>query len=355
MKDLLVDMLSIYSPSGSEKGIIEYIQSRFNKSGFEVGVDEIGNCFVSIPGVGDPVLLCAHMDTVTNGTVPVFEEVDGIITSANDAILGLDDKASVAIILSAVDLLTKEGAHRPIEVLLSVQEEPGCLGAAHAMKNNSFPIKSNVGISFDLPKPPGSILQGAAGIWRGVIVFEGKSAHSAHPEGGANAIGALSQFTIDFLKRNDSEDVRVNVGHVSGGKTAMFNLVPDLAAAEVEIRSKNDISDEVKKLEKSFGKYEDDFGVSARIENEFMRISGYEHKESDQWIAELEQGMRSRDIIPVRESYSYGASDANILQEHGINVVVLGNGVQDTHATDENVHLGDLTRIRDFLVAALKN
>ena len=70
----LTNLLGIYSPSGKEQDIANFLAIEMKHMGFEVGIDNIGNV-IGVIGSGEPViLLCGHMDTVA-GHMPLrFEE-----------------------------------------------------------------------------------------------------------------------------------------------------------------------------------------------------------------------------------------------------------------------------------------
>src|SRR5690554_2174869 len=71
---LLTNLLGIYSPSGKEGEIADFIAKEMKKLGFQVGIDAVGNVIGTV-GEGKPVIfLCGHMDTVV-GIIPLrFEE-----------------------------------------------------------------------------------------------------------------------------------------------------------------------------------------------------------------------------------------------------------------------------------------
>ena len=67
---LLTNLLGIYSPSGKEEDIGNFVDGEMKKLGFQVGKDGIGNV-IGVVGEGEPViLLCGHMDTVA-GYLPL--------------------------------------------------------------------------------------------------------------------------------------------------------------------------------------------------------------------------------------------------------------------------------------------
>ena len=70
---LLTNLLGIYSPSGKEEDIGNFLADEMTKLGLQVGKDNVGNVIGNI-GEGTPViLLCGHMDTVA-GHVPLRVE-----------------------------------------------------------------------------------------------------------------------------------------------------------------------------------------------------------------------------------------------------------------------------------------
>ena len=77
-------------------------------------------------------LLNAHMDTVEpgKGITAVFK--NGMFTSDGTTILGADDKSAIAILLETLKVLQENDLpYGPIELVLTVCEEIGLLGAKH--------------------------------------------------------------------------------------------------------------------------------------------------------------------------------------------------------------------------------
>ena len=97
------------------------------------------------------------------------------------------------------------------------------------------------------------------------------------------------------------------------------------------------------------------YGVDISCDNEFVHAESYEHGESNEWIKSIKKGFKNFGIKPVEIPFSFGASDANVFQEYGIDVAVLGNGVKNTHSPDEQVRLSDLDKLKDYLVRFLSN
>ena len=67
---LLSDLLKIYSPSGQESRIADFLVKELSTLGFDAKKDIVGNVIAEI-GQGEiAILLCGHIDTVT-GNIPV--------------------------------------------------------------------------------------------------------------------------------------------------------------------------------------------------------------------------------------------------------------------------------------------
>jgi len=103
-------------------------------AGSKVGGDA-GNLLARFPGTapGAPaLLLCAHMDTVVPGE-NVKPVVSGdVIRTDGTTILGGDDKSGLVAILETLRVLGEDRiAHGPIDVLFTICEEYGLLGAKH--------------------------------------------------------------------------------------------------------------------------------------------------------------------------------------------------------------------------------
>ena len=101
---LLLDVLRIYSPSGSESELASYLADWLNSSGIEARIDRAGNVIAQL-GEGRPRLLfCGHLDTVP-GRLEVREEAGRIYgRGAVDAKSALAAMAVAASRLAGEDL-----------------------------------------------------------------------------------------------------------------------------------------------------------------------------------------------------------------------------------------------------------
>ena len=70
---LFAELCAIPSPSGHERACADRVIAELRDIGLQADEDETGNLFARIPGRGDrTILLCAHLDTVPHGDVPLM-------------------------------------------------------------------------------------------------------------------------------------------------------------------------------------------------------------------------------------------------------------------------------------------
>lgn len=128
--------------SGNEKGISDYLKNFADARGLQVVQDEVLNIIIRKGGTkgyeGSPaVILQGHMDMVNEKNKDTIHDfmndplrlriVDDYIY-ASGTTLGADNGIAVAYALAILD--SDDIPHPPIEVLVTVEEETGLLGAA---------------------------------------------------------------------------------------------------------------------------------------------------------------------------------------------------------------------------------
>ena len=135
-------LCSIPRGSGNTKAISDYLASFAREQGLHYIQDRSNNIIIFKDGVGDcadhaPVILQGHMDMVCekDESCPVDMEKDGLDVThdgkyvyAKGTTLGGDDGIAVAYALALLE--SKTIAHPPLEVVITVDEETGMLGAA---------------------------------------------------------------------------------------------------------------------------------------------------------------------------------------------------------------------------------
>ncbi|HUB76366.1 MAG TPA: M20/M25/M40 family metallo-hydrolase, partial [Solirubrobacteraceae bacterium] len=232
----------IYSPSRAERPCADAVRSELEALGLEVSEDDAGraagcdagNLLARIPGSGPAsVLFCAHLDTVpaTGPIVPVVR--DGAWENENDTILGADNKAAVAVLLELAHRLVAAPGEAGVELLFTVGEEIGLLGAREFEAGR---LRSNVGYVLDAAMPLGGVVVAAPAYYRLTAELRGLAAHAGGaPEQGRSAILAAARAIAKMqLGRIDAETT-ANIGTIHGGSAA--NVIPDRCRVTGEARS----------------------------------------------------------------------------------------------------------------------
>src|SRR4029453_10043582 len=166
--ELFLELAAIPSPSGDEEGGAERVTAYLRDLGLDVEGDEAGNLLARLEargnGDGSPLFLCAHMDTVpVTGPIEPAVHDDGFVRNEADAILGADNKASVAVMLEAARLVLSEGRpHAGLELLFTVKEETGLLGA---FAFDHTRLHATRGFVYDSSGPIGNVVPSSPWGW----------------------------------------------------------------------------------------------------------------------------------------------------------------------------------------------
>ena len=235
--DLFLELAAIASPSGEERPVADRVLGYLRDCGLTPDEDDtgpevgstMGNIYVALEPTteGEPLFLCAHLDTVppVDAIEPVVE--DGIVRNRNEAILGGDNKAAVAAMLDAVRRVLAEGRpHAGIELLFTSREETGLEGA-YAFDHTR--LRARAGYVYDEAAPVGGVILGAPSAQLLEVSFHGRAAHAGmFPEEGRSAIAAAARAISEMPLGRIDEETTANVGTIKGGTAA--NVVPDLCS-----------------------------------------------------------------------------------------------------------------------------
>ena len=165
-----------------------------------------------------------------------LEERDGFLHGCG----ACDVKGSLAGILAAIAQTPVEKIPGSVALVLTADEEIGCVGATHLLAAPVLRAKSVIVCE------PTSLRPGTAGKGYGLaeVVVQGKEAHSALPKEGASAIYAAAKMMLAVeargkggTRRNELFDppfTTFNVGVVRGGTAK--NIVPGECRFLVEWR-----------------------------------------------------------------------------------------------------------------------
>ena len=344
---LFLELAAIPSPSGEEAPVAERIAAFLRDLGLNVEDDEAGNLFARLDpsemNGGAPLFLCAHMDTVplTAGVEPVVHE-DGYVRNAAGTILGADNKAAVAVMLEAARLvLAERRPHAGLELLFTVREETGLLGA---FAFDHTRLHAQRGFVYDSSGPIGNVVRSSPWGRTIDVVFKGRAAHAGlAPEEGRSAIVAAARAIADLRLGRIDEETTANVGRISGGTAR--NVIPERCELAVEARSRDQakLADLVQELVDgfSFAASVSECEVETTISETYP---GYRFGPEEP-LFQLACQAIERTGLSAQAVDTGGGADANVFNARGLTCINLANGMTDVHTPDERIAVADLERM----------
>jgi tripeptide aminopeptidase len=366
MADVFRSLVQIDSVSKKEGAIAKALRDIFESLKGEVYIDgagskvegDTGNLIARFKGsdAGSvPLLLNAHMDTVQPGEGVKILFTDGTFASDGSTILGADDKSALAIIIETIRILQENRLqYSPLEVVVTICEEVGLLGAKHL---DYSLLTAQYGYSIDASDTEGIVTRAPAAN-RLEFKVHGRDAHAgAAPEKGINAIHLASRAISEICLGRIDEETTANIGLIQGGKAT--NIVPSLVTVAGEVRSHNPkkLVAETQKIIQSFERqvsvYKERFAsddglprLEADIREDFSNLKIPE----DHPVVTLAKDAAAGLGRKMEAKTSGGGSDANIFFGHGIVTGVLGTGMKDMHTVRESIRLDDMVKSVELLL-----
>ena len=353
LESLFLELIAIDGVSGHEKPVADFIVNYLTRLGFAPYVDDTaaltgcntGNVICPIAGGGDFVLLC-HMDTArpSKDVKPIFHE--DRITSDGTTVLGVDDRAGIAVILYALQqAVTENKPLRPCTLAFTTCEETTLLGSEYLKLDKAI----TQGFIFDSYLPTGCFVNSSCGAVVLEIKIKGKASHSGiAPEKGVNAIQIAAEALSQFPFGRIDADTTANIGLIKGGSAT--NVVPDWVEMEGEIRSKQEpvVEQYVEKVRKVFDDAAAARGGEAEVRSRWDFRPFLVGPDSPAYQRAV-QALQTVGLEP-KACASFGGSDANSLNAKGIASINFGTGAQNPHSNEECILYQDL--INAYKIAA---
>lgn len=353
-----VRYITCASESFHERDFCRMMEQELLALGLQVERQEIGaqigsdgwNIHAFLPGTGEPLLLCAHLDTMPPGVgiQPVLE--NGDIHSAGDTILAADDKAGIAALMEAVTMLVEtSAAHRPVEILLTLCEEVGMLGAKYA-DYNAIRSKEAVVLDFDAV---GTLVNRSPAFMRLYFEIHGKAAHAGlAPDEGVNALKAAADAIAAIDCGFVGEQSVQNIANFRA--PGLTNAVCSFAAFDAEIRSYEEtiLQQLMADMQAKVARACEKAGATYTLRTERVSDALYV-PEDHPLIGALCRAMEACGVTPSVER-TFGGCDATWLAANHIAAINIGVGMEGAHSVQEHIALSDLESVTQILLRLLR-
>ena len=360
--DTFLRLGAINSPSKAEKALADVLELDLRALDFEVVRDkagekaggDTGNLVATKKGVVSgavPIMFSAHMDTVMPTENWGYTTDGDVVRSSGSTILGADDKAGIAAILEAMRVIQENGIrHGDIQVVFSIGEEIGLLGAKHL---DYGLITAKCTFVYDMGKPVGCVTVAAPAHDNIVAKIRGKAAHAgARPEDGVNAIVVASKAIANMKLGRVDRETTANVGIIHGGTAR--NVVPEFCEVKGEARSRNDekLDAQARHMVEAFQDAAAEMGANVEVEVE-RSYQAYRLSQKDDVVRIAVTAARRVGIEPELHETG-GGSDASVFNTRGLPATVIGVGYDKAHSTEEYLPIPDFAKSAEMAVAIVE-
>jgi len=338
----LTNLLGIYSPSGKEEEIANFLAEKMEKMGYEVGIDAIGNV-IGVMGEGEPVIfLCGHMDTVA-GHMPLRIEEGKIFARG-----AVDAKGPLAAMVVAASAAAKEpGFKGKILVASVVEEEATSRGVRHLITQG---IKADYAI-FGEPSGVENVTIGYKGQIQLKIVIKTQTGHASTPWLYDNALekayelwkqikNASSYPSLD-PSASPYNAVTACLIKVVGGRPT--SVVPFESEMNIDVRvpiqfSTSKVFEQINKIITRYKTANQNVSVRATV---LDTVEPFEVNKASPLVHVLASSVRKVLNKPATLLHKTGTGDMNILGK-AMNLPIVTYGPGDSHldhTIDEHIEI----------------
>ncbi len=354
---LLTNLLGIYSPSGKEADIANFLAEEMKKLGYQVGMDAIGNV-IGVVGEGEPtIFLCGHMDTVA-GHLPLRVEEGRIYARG-----AVDAKGPLAAMVMAAAEVAKEPSFKGKVLIASVvEEEATSRGVRHMITQG---IKADYAI-FGEPSGVENITIGYKGQIQLKIVCRTQTGHSSTPWLYENALEKAYDLWLQIKNSYppiDKADSAFNaisacLTKISGGRGGA-SVIPFESEMFIDIRvppqfTTAQVIDETRKVIAKYQAANPKVNVKATVED---TVEPFEVNKASPLVHVLSSSVRKVLNKPATLLRKTGTGDMNILG-HAMNLHIVTYGPGDSHfdhTLDEHIVISEyLDSIKVYKETLLK-
>ena len=359
--------MGVFPSTARQFDLAKVLESELKELGLQ-DVQVTKNCYVYgfLPGNSDnknadPILLLAHMDTTQEVTgkdvkpqikkVNTEKEADIIITSDGTTLLGGDDKAGVAAIMSTAAFFVENPQikHRPLEIIFSPDEETG-----HGMDKVPLElIKSKCAYTVD-GGSIGEMETECFNAWGANITFTGKATHTGYAKQGGmvNATVMASSFVAALPRHKAPETTEKYEGFI-----APMQISGTIESAEVSLLLRSFYADEIEEekqiIQNIARAVESSFGgkVDVNFKQQYLNMHD-KMEQNPQVVQQLEKAYEAAGVNIIRNPIR-GGTDGSRLTEMGIPTPNIFTGAHEIHSRNEWVSLNQMSKAADVLINLL--
>jgi acetylornithine deacetylase len=344
LRQTLMDMIDIYSPSGKEEDVQLYIEEILSSSGIPVRrqvVEEERYNLVTIMGRGEPDLyLVGHVDTVAAWDIEEYSAIEewGVVRGLGAA----DMKGGCAAMVEAwLALATLPEQERPSLGLLFVvgEEENG---------DGSLRFLQEIRPEWVVIGEPTSMLPAFShfGYMEIALVTQGRRIHSSLPELGHNAIESMLRVLLQLqrspLFRKEPSQLVYSIREMSSSRAGF--VVPDRCEALIDLHLPPNVDpgNMRREIEKILDRARSDIrGLDIEASFDFEAggyLLGVENR-----LAKILEEAFPRLNLPLEFVPFRSHSDGNLFYQAGTRPLILGPGSLETaHTADEQTSLAEV-------------
>ena len=350
------ELTAIDAESLSERNICDVLKVKLQNVGFTVTEDRAGeqiggtagNLYGFLKGTlpGTPILLSAHMDTVSPGKGKKAIHKDGRITSDGTTVLGSDDIAGIVEIIEGIRQAEESGRdHRDVEVLFCVAEEMYTVGSRIFDYSK---IRSKEAYVLDLSGAVGVAANQAPSLISFEIKITGKAAHAGfEPEKGIHSIRVMAQVIDVIPQGHIGTQTTCNIGTIQGGTGT--NIVPETCMACGEIRSfsHEEALDCLRKINEIVQQIAEQNQAKGEVTHT-VHLLAYKMDENCSCVRHFRAACEKL-VLEGKLVSTFGGSDNNSFAERGIPGLVLSCGMKKAHSAQEYIEEEDLQKGADLV------
>lgn len=335
LKKLLRRMIDIYSPSGKEEELLDYLHGFLKRHGLPVQKQEVDenrhNLVVAPEGAEIQLALVGHLDTVT-----AYDLDDYGYEEEGDQVLGLgaaDMKGGCAAMVEAYLSLGESDRHAPVALALVVGEEEEGDGADRLVREMDFPW-AIIGEPTDLA--PAFANYGYIELQ---MSTKGARSHASLAKSQKNPIIIMLKLITHLTQHLDTRrnELAYNIRDLYSSQAGF--IVPELCEAWIDIHLPpaapfGEIMQEIEEiLAREAARHS---GIETIVR--FVTVdAGYQLPEKGPMFESLKTIYKNRSLEwnprPFRSH-----SDANRLWSAGVRPILLGPGrLEVAHTPDEAV------------------